>query len=70
MDIKIECDSFQCEARGNGDVELIISGANLDGFVGADEIVSEYSANTLLDEMDNDDIIKHLERQGYTVTED
>ncbi|MBG2969532.1 hypothetical protein I4907_02755 [Proteus mirabilis] len=69
MDITIECDSFQCEARGNGDVELIISGTSLDGFVCADEIVNEYSASTLLYEIDNDDIIKHLESQGYTVTE-
>ncbi|MEY0432218.1 hypothetical protein AB7V88_20795 [Providencia rettgeri] len=70
MDITIECESFQCEARGNGDVELIISGASLDGFVGVHEIVSEYSSSTLLYEMDNDDIIEHLESQGYTVTKD
>ncbi|EGT3589525.1 hypothetical protein I5E95_09215 [Proteus mirabilis] len=70
MDITIECDSVQCEARMNRKVEVTLTGATLDGFIRADDIISEYSAGTLLDEMDNDDIIKHLESQGYTVTED
>ncbi|MBG3131926.1 hypothetical protein I4674_19390 [Proteus mirabilis] len=54
----------------NRNVEVTLTGATLDGFIGADDIISEYSAGTLLDEMDNGDIIKHLESQGYTVTED
>ncbi|HHR5809896.1 TPA: hypothetical protein ACS73A_003688 [Providencia alcalifaciens] len=54
----------------NRNVEVTLTGAILDGFISVDDIISEYSADTLLDEMDNDDIIKHLESQGYTVTED
>ncbi|MFL7852814.1 hypothetical protein AAD046_09075 [Providencia rettgeri] len=69
MDITIKCDGIKCESLTNRNIEVTISGATLDGFVGADEIISEYSAYTLLDEMNNDDIVKHLESQGYTVTE-
>lgn len=70
MDIKIECDSFLYAARYHRNVEVTLTGAILDGFISVDAIISEYSAGTLLDGMDNDDIIKHLESQGYTVTED
>ncbi|EUC95750.1 hypothetical protein [Providencia alcalifaciens] len=70
MDITIECDSVQCEARMNRNVEVTLTGAILDGFISVDDIISEYSAGTLLDEIDNDDIISHLECQGYTVTKD
>ncbi|WP_272678427.1 hypothetical protein [Providencia sp. PROV019] len=70
MDITIKCDGIKCESLTNRNIEVTINGATLDGFVGADEIVNEYSASTLLDEIDNDDIIKHIESQGYTVTED
>nr|WP_285315798.1 hypothetical protein [Providencia rettgeri] len=69
MDITIEGDSAQCEARVNRSVEVTITGASLEGFISVDDIISEYSASTLLDGMDNDDIVKHLENQGYTVTE-
>lgn len=70
MDITIECDNFRANVHRNGNIELTISDAILDGCVSADEIVNEYSASTLLDEIDNDDIIEHLENQGYTVTKD
>ncbi|WP_404460749.1 hypothetical protein [Providencia rettgeri] len=70
MDIVIKCDGIKCESLTNRSIEVTISGATLDGYVGADEIVSEYSASALLDEIDNDDIIEHLENQGYTVTKD
>ncbi|EMK3758459.1 hypothetical protein V8167_004079 [Providencia rettgeri] len=54
----------------NRNVEVTLTGAILDGFISVDDIISEYSADTLLYEMGNDDIIKHLESQGYTVIED
>ncbi|MEQ5304909.1 hypothetical protein ABN238_12020 [Providencia rettgeri] len=54
----------------NRNVEVTLTGAILDGFISVDDIISEYSAGTLLDEIDNDDIISHLECQGYIVTKD
>ncbi|HHR6017820.1 TPA: hypothetical protein ACS7Z7_001465 [Providencia alcalifaciens] len=69
MDITIECDSVQCEARMNRNVEVTISGAILDGFIDADEIIKEYTAKTLLNEIEDEDIIEHLEKRGYMVVE-
>lgn len=49
-------------------VVIDLDTAQLADAVPADEIVSEYDADDLLDEIGESAIIKWLEREGYTVT--
>lgn len=70
MDITFECLSFSGSTwRGNNEVEITVEGAVLNGCVDTSEIIKEYSAEVLLEEMEDEDIIKYLTKQGYTVIE-
>ncbi|MEQ5123405.1 hypothetical protein [Morganella morganii] len=70
MDITFECKSFSgLTQRGNGDVEITAEGAAISRCVDASAIIEEYSAEVLLDNMEDDDIIKYLTEQGHAVTE-
>ncbi|MBT0422962.1 hypothetical protein [Morganella morganii] len=71
MNIEFECESFSGVARvSTGNVLLQVNGATLNGCVDTSDIIEEYSAEVLLDVMDDADIIKYLTRQGYTVTDE
>ncbi|MGE1855042.1 hypothetical protein ACMFGU_12785 [Morganella morganii] len=70
MNITFECAGFSgAGQRSTGRVEIDVDGAVLCGFVDASEIIEEYSAETLLEEIGDDDIIKYLTEQGYAVIE-
>lgn len=70
MDITFECNSFSGGTRrSTGKIVIEVDGAVLDRHVDASDIVEEYSANALLDVMEDEDIIKYLTEQGYAVTE-
>ncbi|MGJ7318796.1 hypothetical protein ABM054_03495 [Morganella morganii] len=70
MNIKFECSGFSgAGQRSTGRVEIDVDGAVLCGFVDASEIIEEYSAEVLLDVMDDTDIIKYLTENGYAVIE-
>ncbi|MGO2337451.1 hypothetical protein [Providencia sp.] len=70
MDITLKAKSAIVEPNCYQMVEVKLNGTSLDGEIDVADIVNEYSASTLLDGIDNDDIIEHLENQGYTVTKD
>ncbi|HDU8602125.1 TPA: hypothetical protein RG680_000869 [Morganella morganii] len=70
MNITFECAGFSGSGqRSTGRVEIDVDGAVLCGFVDASEIIEEYTAETLLEEIGDDDIIKYLTEQGYAVIE-
>ncbi|MDH0356516.1 hypothetical protein [Morganella sp. GD04133] len=70
MDITFECNSFSgVTRRSTGKIVIEADGAVLDGHVDISDIVEEYSANALLSEIEDEDIIKYLTEQGYVVTE-
>ncbi|HCT9739329.1 TPA: hypothetical protein OUD13_003609 [Morganella morganii] len=70
MDINFECIAFSGVARlSTGNVLLQVDGATLNGCVDTSEIIEEYSAEVLLEEMEDEDIIKYLTGQGYAVIE-
>lgn len=52
----------------NRHMEIDIEGIELVAAVKPEEIISEYTARALLDEMDESDVISWLEGEGYTVT--
>lgn len=71
MNIEFECESFSGETRySSNKMAIRVCGAVLNGCVDTSDIIEEYSAEVLLDVMDDDDIIKYLTRQGYTVATD
>lgn len=70
MDITFECDSFSGETwYSSNKMSITLSGVVLNGHVEASDIIEEYSAKTLLEEIGDEDIIKYLTGQGYVVTE-
>lgn len=54
----------------NRHMEIDIDGIELVDSVKPEEIISEYTARALLDEMDESDVISWLEGEGYTVAND
>lgn len=71
MNIEFECESFSGETwRNNERMAIRVCGAVLNGCVDTSDIIEEYSAEVLLDVMDDADIIKYLTGQGYTVVTD
>lgn len=70
MDITFECSSFSgVTRRSTGKIVIEVDGAVLDGHVDVSDIVEEYSANALLDVMEDEDIIKYLTERDYAVIE-
>ncbi|HHZ8506563.1 TPA: hypothetical protein ACWL6U_004114 [Morganella morganii] len=70
MDITFECNSFSgVTRRSTGKIVIEVDGATLNGCVDTSEIIEEYSAEVLLEEMEDEDIIKYLTKQGYAVIE-
>ncbi|HCT1398844.1 TPA: hypothetical protein OTO79_002058 [Morganella morganii] len=70
MDITFECSSFSgVTRRSTGKILIEVDGATLNGCVDTSEIIEEYSAEVLLEEMEDEDIIKYLTGQGYAVIE-
>lgn len=71
MNIEFECESFSGETwRNNERMAIRVYGAVLNGCVDTSDIIEEYSAEVLLDVIDDADIIKYLTGQGYTVVTD
>ncbi|MGK5586148.1 hypothetical protein ACSNKK_00590 [Proteus mirabilis] len=70
MNFEIYAGKVSIEPDTTNKVMVKLKDTYLDGSVSASDIVNEYPVNELLDEIDNDDIISHLECQGYTVTKD
>lgn len=54
----------------NRHMEIDIDSIELVECVKPEEIVSEYTAESLLDAMDESDVVRWLENEGYTVTND
>lgn len=70
MDITFECRSFSgVTRRSTGKIVIEADGAVLDGHIDVSDIIEEYSANALLSEIEEDDIVKYLTEQGYAVIE-
>ncbi len=70
MDIELYAGNVSIEPDNTNKVLVKLKDTYLDGSVGANDIVNEYPVGELLNEIDNDDIISHLECQGYAVTKD
>ncbi|EOZ9063008.1 hypothetical protein AB8073_07560 [Providencia rettgeri] len=70
MDFELYAGKVSIEPDTTNKVLVKLKDTYLYGSVSASDIVNEYPVNELLDEIDNDDIIEHLENQGYTVTKD
>lgn len=54
----------------NRHMEIDIDSIELVECVKPEEIISEYTAASLLDAMDESDVVRWLENEGYTVTND
>ncbi|WGL81761.1 hypothetical protein [Enterobacter cloacae] len=54
----------------NRHMEIDIDSIELVECVKPEEIISEYTAASLLDAMDESDVVSWLENEGYTVTND
>ena len=54
----------------NRHMEIDIDSIELVECVKQEEIISEYTAASLLDAMDESDVVRWLENEGYTVTND
>ncbi|MBQ4777684.1 hypothetical protein [Pectobacterium versatile] len=53
-----------------GYVEIDVEGLDIADAVKADEIVPEYVVDDILDAVGTDDVIKWLEGQGFTLSEE
>lgn len=70
MDLTFECKGFSGETwYSSNKMSITLSGVVLNGHVEASDIIEEYSAKTLLEEIGDEDIIKYLTGQGYVVAE-
>ncbi|WP_180239217.1 MULTISPECIES: hypothetical protein [Enterobacter] len=54
----------------NRHMEIDIDSIELVECVKPEEIISEYTAESLLDAMDESEVVRWLENEGYTVTND
>lgn len=70
MDIELYAGNVSIEPDATSQVLVKLKDTYLDGSVSTSDIVNEYLVGELLNEIDNDDIISHLECQGYTITKD
>ena len=51
-------------------VEIDVADFDITDAVTADEIVTEYGVDSILNAIDTDDVIKWLEGQGFIISED
>ncbi|MCG3462711.1 hypothetical protein L7G72_12760 [Xenorhabdus bovienii] len=76
MDIDIKCgeiSSVVAYSHYSGSplaIKVTLKNADLEGSISTSDIISEYTASTLLYAIDDDEIIEHLAMRGYKVTEE